>query len=131
MPNYDLDLTRTLTFIKGPVRLDYGASMGFFMGFFVSFAKSPAYIFTDCLYGAFLGFILAATINLLTECFRESTEVVVKRNIGKLAALKFMLTVARDTQNANLERFCLRKLHELDERPIAERTRAKTQAATE
>ena len=126
MPNYDLDLTGSLALIRGPIRLDYGAAAGFILGFFVSFAKSPAYILTDCFYAAFLGFILAATANLVVECFRESTDIVVKRNIGKLAALKFMLTVARDTQNQKLERFCLRKLHELDERPIAERTRAKS-----
>jgi len=131
MSYYDLDLTRTLAFIKGPVRLDYGATVGFVLGFFASFAKSPANILTDCFYAAFLGIILAATTNLLAECFRESTEVVIHNQRGRLSALNFMLKVARDTKNTNLERFCLRKLHELDERPIAERTRAKTQAAAE
>jgi hypothetical protein len=109
--------------------LYYGSLAGFVLGYYITLAKTPYFVFLDSFYGAFLGFVFTSAFCLLAQYISfEPKEDLEMRQILTVKVLYLFLQVAKRTSNKKLELFCLSALREMGiiEGPISSRTRAKT-----
>jgi hypothetical protein len=101
----------------------YGIYLGFVFGFFVTLAKSPPFILSDCLYGSFLGLILSMSYNLFVLSFNVYMAPLIDVNIQSNRSINDPLKdeIELDRARLNKKKYIFANP---EDGPISSRTRS-------